>query len=196
MDKIRKLIKETLENSKIFEGAGSFMSIPPNVGLIISKQTSDQIWLNLFNFSTKTCFGIITLRKVSEKAWGVTTIAAEKGFGPNLYELGMMAVYPAGICTDRNGPTNDLAFSVWKKFVDNRPDIKKVAIKKDDKEFSERYFQNEEKHYLENIICYRTPSIWYSKLIKRGNALIAQSGLSPLDISNACREYFSGKYNN
>lgn len=196
MQEIRRLIQETLEKSGILEDAQSFIDIPPSAGLVISKNTKDSIWLNLFDFKAKRCIGIITLRNYTDRAWGVTTVAAEKGLGPRMYELGMMAVYPSGLCTDRNGPTKEGAISVWKRFVDNRPDVKKTKIKPGDIEYSQRNIEDEERNFLENIICQRNKSIWFDKLVTRGETLMRQYDITPEQVSDTCREYFSNRYDN
>lgn len=194
MESIRKLIRETLDDCSIFEGANSFINIGPNAGLVTTRNTSDQIWLNLFDFKEKKCIGIITLRKVSDRAWGVTTVAAEKGNGSLMYEFGMMSVYPAGICTDRLGLTKDGAFSVFQKFIDNRSDIRKVFIKKEDSEYSTKYSTDETKSILENIICFKPTSIWFKKFIDKGAALMEKTGISKVEIEEVCRNYFVKRY--
>lgn len=196
MKKLKKLIQETLEKSGILEDAQSFIDLSPSVGLVISKNTNNSIWLNMFDFSQKKCVGIITLRKYTDRAWGVTTVAAEKGLGPKMYELGMMAVYPAGLCTDRNGPTRDGAMSVWKRFVDNRPDIKKTIVKPGEEEYSYRNSEDEERNFLENVICQRTQSFWFNKLLKKGEMLMSKHKITAPQISDTCRDYFSDRYDN
>jgi hypothetical protein len=193
MESLRKLIRETLESTFVSEQAKSFFDVGPNIGLVVSKRTSDQIWLNLFNFKEKKCAGIITLRKFSDRAWGVTTVAADDGNGPLMYEIGMMMAYPAGICVDKVGPTSDAAFSVWKKFADNRNDVRKIQIKPGEPEYTNRY-EDENKAYLENLLCFKSPSLWLQKILNRGDYLLDQNEITPEDISNICRDYFRGRY--
>jgi hypothetical protein len=194
MDEVRKLIRETLSEVIVSEAARGFIDLDPNVGLVISKHTSDQLWINLFNFKLMKCQGIITLRKASSRAWMMTTVAADQGIGPVMYEIGMMSVYPAGVCLDRFGDTSADAFNVWKKFVDNRGDIQKIIIKPEDSEYFDRYADDEPKSYLENVICLRSKSIWFDKLIERGDRLMSQTSMKPQDVNDACRTYFIGRY--
>lgn len=193
MESLRKLIKETLESAFVSEQANGFFNIGPNIGLVVSKRTSDQIWLNLFDFKENKCSGTITLRKISDRAWTVTTVAANDGNGPLMYEIGMMMAYPAGICMDKIGQTSNAAFSVWKKFADNRNDVRKVEIKPNEPEYTKRY-EDEHKAYLENLLYLKSPSLWLQKILNRGDYLLDQNKINPEDISNTCRDYFKGRY--
>ncbi len=193
MHNIRRFIKEIVSEIVISEQAKMFFNIDPNTGLIISKDSSDQKWLNLFDFKANKCVGIITLRKFSDRTWGVTTVAADKGLGPLMYEFGMMSVYPAGICVDKIGSTSEAAFSVWKKFADNRGDIRKVIIKPEDIEYSSNY-EDDTKSFLENVIFLKTPSIWLKKITDRGEMLMKKHELIPEEISDICRDYFKKRY--
>jgi hypothetical protein len=186
MNELRKLIREILE-----EAAAGFMSVGANTGLVITKKTNKLIF-NLFDFSKKECVGSITMTKVSDRAYFVETVAAESGFGPLMYEIAMMAVYPAGICV--GGPTNDKAFSVFNKFATSRNEIKKIILRPGDSEYSEIYQNNETKHYLSNIIFMRTKSIWFEKLLLRGQMLMNKTSMNDAEINNICQEYFLDKY--
>ena len=192
---IRKIIKEAIEQI-MSEAAKGFFDIGPNIGLVVTKHTTEQIWLNLFDFKTKKSVAIITLRRVSNRAWGVTTVAADGGFGPLIFEVGMMYVSPSGICKDRIGETKDGALSIWKKFIEDRIDVKKIAIKEDEPEYSIKNAENPTKFFMENIICFKKPSIWLGKLISKGEVLIAQTGISIHEIDEIGRNYFVDRYKN
>ena len=193
---IKKLIKEAVESIVMNEGTITFFQIGPNIGMVVTKHTTEQVWLDLFDFATKKCVGVITLRKISERAWGITTVAADNGYGPIMYELAMMYIHPHGVCTDRLSDTKDAAMNVCKKFVNDRIDVKKIQIKEDDIEYMTKNSENEEKFELQNIICAKKPSIWLGKLIKRGEDLIKSSGISTHEIEGLCRDYFMHRYKN
>lgn len=196
MDEVRRLIRETLAEILVNEQANTFFDIGPNIGLVISKDTGNQKYLNLFDFKEKRCVGVITLSNISNRAWGVTTVAADNGFGPVIYEVGMMFVYPQGICVDKFGPTKDGAFTVFKKFADEREDVRKIKVKENDEEFSNRYMEDEAKFYLDNLIFFKTKSIWLKKLIEKGYMLMDKTKISPEIIDYTCREYFKSRYSN
>ncbi len=185
------------EEEIIGEGGATFMDIPPSVGLLRNDYDSSKIWLHLFDFKTKKCFGHITLAKLSDRSYMVTTIAAEKGFGPLMLEIGMMGAYPAGICLDRVADSKEGVWKMFEKFVDERPEIRKVSIKESDMEWDKRYLDNddEDKHFLYNIILFRHPSSWYSKMLERGARLSHENKMELSDITKICRDYFSNRYN-
>lgn len=188
MNSLRKLIREVIE-----EGAAGFMSVNQNTGLVI-EHGNKRIILSLFDFSKKECIGTITLKNVSDRAWYIDTVAAEYGFGPLMYELAMMAVYPAGICV--GGPTNEKAFSIFDKFSSLRGDIRKVKINPVDSEYNVSYQSDEKKDYLSNLIFMRTKSIWFDKLLSRGEMLLKKTSMRNSDINDLSKEYFLGKYQN
>ena len=186
MNSLRKLIREVIE-----EGAAGFMSVNQNTGLVI-EHGNKRIVLSLFDFSKKECIGTITLKNISDRAWYIDTVAAEYGFGPLMYELAMMAVYPAGICV--GGPTNEKAFSIFDKFSTLRGDIRKVKINPGDSDYNVSYQSDEKKDYLSNLIFMRTKSIWFDKLVLRGQMLMKQHSISKEEINDISQDYFMDKY--
>ena len=191
MDKLRKLIRETIEEGLFQESAAGFMSVGPNTGLSIIHK-GNAVILNLFNFSKEASEGSITIKKVSNRAYGVETVAADDGLGPLMYEIAMMAVYPAGICVAP--PTNDKAFSVFNKFATSRNEIRKIIIKPEDPEYLQIYRDDETKQFLSNIIFIRTKSIWFDKLVLRGQMLMKQHSISKEEINDISQDYFMDKY--
>lgn len=104
----------------------------------------------------------------------------------------MMAVYPAGICVA--SPTNDKAFSVFNKFATSRNEIRKIIIKPEDPEYLQIYRNEETKQFLSNIIFIRTKSIWFDKLVLRGQMLMKQHSISKEEINDISQDYFMDKY--
>lgn len=184
------------EEEIIGEGSSTFMDIPPSVGLIRNDYDSSKIWLHLFDFKEKKCFGHITLAQLSDRSYMVTTIAAEKGFGPLMLEIGMMGAYPSGICLDRVATSKEGVWKMFKKFADERPEIRKSYIKPSDMEYDNRHIDDDEKHFLYNVILFRHPSSWYSKVLERGARLSQDSGMDGKEITAICRQYFSNRYEN
>lgn len=186
---------QSMNEEMIDEGASGFIDIPPSVGLLRNDYDSSKIWLHLFDFKRNKCFGHITLHKLSDRSYMVSTIAAEKGFGPLMLEIGMMGAYPAGVCIDRVAPTKDPVWNMFKKFVDDRPEIRKVWIKEKDMEYDNRYIEtDEERHFMNNVILFRPPSSWYNKLLERGARLSYDNKMELSDITKICRDYFSNRY--
>ena len=185
------------EEEIIDEGASNFIDIPPNVGLIKRNINSNVITFNLFDFKDQKCFGYLELNKLTDRSFMVSSISAEKGFGPLLLEIGMMGVYPSGICIDRLVSTKNAVWSMFEKFVQNRSEIEKTKIEISDKEYDSRYENSEEdRHVLNNIILSRPTSTWYNKEIQKGIRLYNESNVSLEDITSSCRGYFTGRYEN
>lgn len=186
------------ESENLDEGALNPMDIPPSVGLIKSEGSRSGFSLNLFDFRTKKCIGHIFLGYFSDRSKVLINIAAESGFGPLMVEFGMMASYPKGVCIDRAGPTKEKVWNMFKIFADKRGDIKKTIIDKKSMEYDNRYFEegDENKQYLMNVLLQRTPSIWYKKMLERGQRLMEDSDIGEEAVKYICREYFSNRYEN
>lgn len=195
-----RLGKQQLGEEVLEEKAATFLDIPPSVGLV-RRIDGPKVYLHLFDFKEQKCFGSVIMYKLSNRSYMVTEVASEKGFGPLMLEIAMMGVSPSGICLDRVGPSTNVVWNIFKKFIDERSDIKKEKIKASDMEYDGRYSDDEERDYLYNIICFRSPSTWYNKMIERGYRLAIDSGFEneygdsyPAFITKACRNYFSSKY--
>ena len=179
----------------IDEGASGFMDIAPYVGLVASDEGFRSKSFSLFDFENKKTIGYISLVEFSDRSYCLVNIAAEPGYGPLMTEIGIMGVYNKGICVDRNGPTKQKVWDMLNIFADSRGDIRKIKISKSDMEYDDRYLgDNEERDYIMNLIFYRTPSVWYNKLLERGSRLSDEKGLSSTEIRNIGREYFSSRY--
>lgn len=186
------------EEEVVSEGAVDFINVPPTIGLIIIEGGFRGMSTALFDFKEKKCYGYVFLSKFSERSYGIINIAAEPGYGPLITECAMMSVYPKGICIDRVGGTKQKVWDMMKKFADGRGDIKKDAITDKDMEYDSRYLEDgdEDKHYVANLIFSRTPSVWYKKMLERGNRLSEETGIGPTEVRYICRNYFTDRYEN
>lgn len=91
----------------------------------------------LFNPTTKTPIGYISLGVLKHGYHPVYSIYSDNGFGPLLYELAMTSVYPNGITLDDSSPTSSEALNVWNKFY-TRSDVKKEPINRGEASWKER----------------------------------------------------------
>jgi hypothetical protein len=108
----------------------------------------------------------------------VTGVAAEKGFGPIMYELGMAMVYPKPLQSDRRGNTEDTAANIWNKFIDGiNPKIKVAKVKPSDKDYMSIWPETGEAidpYYLDGFINYKfynPDKSVLDKLIKKGDII-------------------------
>ncbi len=195
MDIVKRIIKEVVSEAFLSEMAVGFMNVGPNVGLI-KEIVGKEVQFTLFDFAIKQCVGVISIKKTSSRQYTVVNVAAEKGYGPLMYEIAMMDVYPMGLTPDRNGHITPKAFDVWKVFHDSRRDIIKKQIVPGDVEYSDRYiYDNESQPEVLNCLYYRTPSLFYKKLISKGEEFSIKHNVSPQEILILSNEFFKNKYN-
>lgn len=188
---IRQIIKEAI-GEVLSEEAKDFGAFGPNIGLVINKPNSDQLWLNFFDFSTMKCVGVITLRHLENNTWCVTTVAAEEGFGPLMYKAGMMAVYPGKICADKLGHPSKAAINIWHKFFVNSGEIKKEPISQNSIIYKE--YGNDDLDIILNQTYSRPTSFWFNKILDRGEKLSKEKQISSEYIRHICSKYFQERY--
>tara|TARA_R110000803_G_scaffold74903_3_gene139047 strand:- start:35370 stop:36032 length:663 start_codon:yes stop_codon:yes gene_type:complete len=134
---MRKLIKKLLRESLLDEGAFNSSHLPEGTGLFAKEQNSSE--LVLFNPSTKQAYAIINfVYNPSQSDFHyVVAVAADKGYGPLIYELAMMYVeseHTNLLTPTRSGDVRSEAFNVWKKMY-NREDVIKKTLQPTDKNF-------------------------------------------------------------
>jgi hypothetical protein len=126
--------------------------------------------LNLYDTITKQILGYINVYNNN-----VTGVAAKKGYGPLMYELGMAHVYPNGLQSDRNGNTEPEAEAVLNKFIaGNSPNIKAVKLTPNDKDYKTEYPNGNKLWDVNNFFNYKffNPNkSTLEKLISNGDKL-------------------------
>lgn len=195
MNELRSYIRKVLKESVISEGAKTFLDVPPFAGIVTQQVSTSLTDVSLFDFSTKRCIGNISLVKISDRAYSINTAGANEGFGPLMYEMAMMQVYPAAICSDRGGNTTTEALAIWKKFYDVRGDVKKQVLKKGEPEYKDR-FEQDDNNYIVNCLYSRPRSTWFNKATERGEKLRAETKIPDDKIFNVCANFFHNKYAN
>lgn len=127
---IRETIRSVLRENSIKEVALREKDLPSSVALFI-REINQGYDLVLYDPKIKEIYGTITIaqREHYGPNYFVTGVAAERGFGPFIYELAMMHLSKLGrgLMPTRDGDVRDVAFNVWKQFF-NRPDIKKETM--------------------------------------------------------------------
>lgn len=130
-ESIRKLVRKILKESEINEEALRLKNLPEETALFIREINQGYDFV-LYNPKKKNIYATITI--VNRDYYGpdfyyVTAVAAEKGFGPFIYELAMMHVFDEkmGLMPQRDGDVREDAFSVWEKFY-KRGDVKKNTL--------------------------------------------------------------------
>jgi lysozyme len=127
--KNNNMIAQLRENS-IKEVALREKDLPYSTALFI-REINQGYDLVLYDPKANRVYGTITVAQRDHYGpnYFVTGVAAERGFGPFIYELAMMHLSKLGrgLMPTRDGDVRDVAFSVWKQFF-NRPDVNKEIM--------------------------------------------------------------------
>jgi hypothetical protein len=216
MINIKEFIKNKLIESTIDEAAMGLNDLPEDAGLFISDNGT---WLNftLYSKSEDRIFGVITTSDIngSNKIQEVGRVAAEKGYGPLMYEMAMGYINPSFLMPSRDGDIRSEAWNVWKKFY-QRNDITKKTLDVQDDLFSfvistgdshEEFDSPDEKQEMfdelsnydkqtvtifNTMYQYRNPMIL--KLIYKADEQIKNDEVNISNLKYKAAEYFSQKY--
>jgi len=149
---IIKIIREVVDEVFFKESALRTKDLPETAALFV-RDINQGYDLVIYDPTNKKIYGTITVvyRNEFGPDYFVTGVAAEKGFGPFIYELAMMHAgrNGKGLMPSRDGDVRGEAWGVWKQFYD-RADIKKKTLSPDspyfkfDILFSEDDFGSEE----------------------------------------------------
>lgn len=179
---IKKILRERLEG--LDEAAKNISHLPETAGLFIPTDN----YLVLYDPKFNQIYGIISLWKSTKsdmKYFSVGAVAAESGFGPLMYELGMTHVSPNGITPDRDSSVTPSAEKVYIQMF-NRPDIKKLPIKAGDADYASQYHEE----YLQHAYFFNDKTT-YSKLKAIGDGFSAKINMEKL--LNKAENYFDKK---
>ena len=189
----------------------------PNTAALFVRPINQGHDLTIYDPTTKDVYGTITVsqRDYYGPDYFVSGVAAERGFGPLIYELAMMHISGEGkgLMPTRDGDVRSDAWRVWEKFYD-RNDIKKKTLSPDspyfkfDIIFSEDDFESDEerqewleevdpkdlrKLYIFNTVYYFDKNSEYTDLINRGVNYI-NKGFDEQKAVDAAENFWNEKY--
>ena len=131
----KKLIKSLLRESLLDEAALRGDSLSDTTGLFIDAD-SGALTMSLYDPKQDLVYGYIhTAYHPSEAPYfSVISVGAEKGYGPFMYELAMMALYNKNqlLMPSRDGDIRGEAWEVWLKFYHRSDIIKQPILLTDD----------------------------------------------------------------
>jgi len=196
MNKVRKLIRETIEKEVINEVAVSFNDIFTNesIGLVQYKGS-----ITLYDFKIDRVYGYMSMRPISSNLNEFVAVAAEKGYGPLIYECGIMASFNKGLLPTRDGDIRGDAFKVWEKFT-QRTDVVKAVLEEGDEGYSEEYLDfdldmdNPKESIVGNTVLVKIPSSEYKKLIVKGKELMSIYKKTEEQVAERGGEFFGYRY--
>jgi len=196
MNSFKKLIRKLIKESLISEAKKDISELQTGYALIITKKSSI-LDLFLYDLNEDKVVGQIAAYKRSQmKNYGVSTVAAEYGFGSTMYEILMTYIYPYGIMPARDGDVREGAYNVYKKFFD-RKDVKKISLKPEDFDYSEEIEnmfsdEDEEFYILQTVYFYSFGKEKLNKLIEAGKKISKEKKKEMFDKTT---EFFDKKYN-
>ena len=137
--------------------------------VVVLSRNDNQV--NLYNLKTNEALG-----NINTYGNEVTGVAAKKGYGPLMYELGMANIYPNGLQSDRRGNTEAPAETIWKKYIAGAsPNIKVEKLTPKDKDYRTTYAgDGYDSSYIPdfyNYKFYNPNTTTLKQLIQKGNTL-------------------------
>ena len=213
---MKKLIKQLLRENLLDEAKISYDEIPKTVILLNhgNRLTLYDTYFIDREEKLNGVLGTMTTYKENELI-AVETVAAEKGYGPVIYELAMEMITPKALVSDRDGDTREGATKILRGFKGNmNPNITAIPIKQNDINYndcSEIDCNGKEPDFIE---IYNTKFIAknntnYNILIKKGEEFFTKKNREYLTsdddnllsnkeyiklIYDLGREYFKRKY--
>jgi hypothetical protein len=211
---IRKLLRESLLDEAMMNST----HLPKETALF---SQNNGIYMSLYDPITKNAYGMISA-SLRGQNYDVNSVAAEKGFGPYMYEFAMMNAYSKGkgLMPSRDGDVRERALDVWLRFYD-RTDVKKQQIAPFDSngnwndEYSVAIYTGDEEGFddpeefqefwndLEpetqdiikkfNTVYSMAPSEDYHNMLARSEAYI-KKGMNPERAFKAAQNLFMEKY--
>lgn len=200
MNLLRKIIREAIESVVLNEAAVPMSEIlkNPSIGLIDGSSRT-QVQLDLYDFSANRVLGTIGASHVADNIFHVTGVAAEKGYGPLMYEFAMMSIFDNGLTPTRNADIRGSAWEIWKQFY-NRGDVGKFPIPENSRAYSDEfdpgYYEGEAEgeEIIGNTAFTISPSNEFKNLIERTPILMKIKKADKDEIRRKGGDYFSYKY--
>lgn len=211
---IREILRENLKN--LNEASKQISDLPEDTGLFVN-DNGNWLFFILYSKSEDKIYGTITTSDIdgSLKLQTVGRVAAEKGYGPLIYEIAMAYINPGYLMPSRDGDIRGEAWNVWEKFYERKDVIKKTLDIKDELfsfvivtgDSHEDFESVEEKQEMfdelsnfekkgvmvfNTMYQYRNPIIL--KLIYRADEQINNKEVTLNDLKNKAVQYFQNKY--
>jgi len=194
-----------LKKFKVFEATTPLSDLlKSDIGVIIHKSRGifDKMTIILFDFKLNKIIGNIDIDKDSDSLnyYQIFRSAAEKGYGPTLYDICLMGVYPNGIRP--SAVIKPGAQSVWKYYKNNRSDIEMEVIDEKNPEYVSSFEtdlgsekQREESTLdIINTIYFLKPTDEYNSLVSKGENLMNEYKVKIKDLMKLKEEFFKLKY--
>lgn len=185
--------------STIFERAMSYNDAADQV-IVVRELTKKEVKIVLYDYVNKSIQGYLWATNPGNQGFFVVErIAANKGWGPFLYEILMQSVYPMSVKPSQM--IRPEAISVWKKFLAN-PRIKSqeltsasndYAVSWKPDEFAEPIVAADELQII-NRLYKMEPYPYFRQYIENSETTIKDLHLVKSKILSQALEFFQSKY--
>jgi hypothetical protein len=102
------------------------------------KRVKNEVRLILYNYTSKDILGYATfMKEKGRNYWVMDRDAAEKGYGPLMYDLALQSVYPEYIKPSKL--IKEEAVNVWNFYYNHRDDVDKAVIPEHDPNYLEEF---------------------------------------------------------
>ncbi len=123
-------------------------------------------YLALYDYQNNILYGMIAIYPENDFYY-IGAVAAQKGYGPLMYELGMTKASPKGLSADRDSSTTTSAINVFKGM--EKRGVKKRVIPSDSDEFIKYFDKSPEDNIILNTIYFYEDKSTYNKLSQVAN---------------------------
>lgn len=160
--RLRKdLLFENDLNKELNEVAKGLGDLSQTTGLFDTGE-----YLVLYDYETQVMYGMIAIYP-EDGFYYIGAVAAQKGYGPLMYEMAMTKVSPMGLSADRDSSTTASAINVFKGM--EKRGIKKRVIPPDSREFIKYFNKSAEDNIILNTIYFYEDKPTYNKLSQIAN---------------------------
>ncbi len=170
--------------------------------ILVRSLSKSEIKLCLYNTINQDILGYITANRSSGNIWQIDRTAAEKGYGPLMYDILLQELNPNGL-----KPSNKIkpqALNVWNYYYSNRSDVTKYQLKSDNPSYSE-YFTNsdaedeiqktdEQTLKVINTVFFKKQTPEFIEFITNSENVLKEKGISKSTILKNALSYFELKY--
>ncbi len=176
-----------------------------DIGLSIYNKTSNNIkhsYFTLYDFTNSKVLAFLYMRSLNRQGtiYEIENTAAEKNYGPDIYDLALMYIFPKGIKPDII--IKPQALNVWKYYYEKRSDIHKIKLKENDPDYVNRYevdihsgYNNDpEALKIINTVYYKDPNTNLNKLLEKGKEYLQKYNLNEKQLKDIGQKYFDEVY--
>ncbi len=158
-------------------------------------------FLTLYDFKNYKVIAHIELKNMMDiNVFEVNRSFAEKGWGPLIYDFGLMYSFPKPVAPSKIiQPT---AINVWKYYYELRSDVTKSPMKIGDELYDDKYkndemeddFKSDDNLLYLNNYYFLKPSEEFKSLVDKGKQFLAQNGIKPSELFKLGYKEFKKKF--